>query len=163
MTEDLIGATRLVPCSVVILSAGSDGNQDAMTATARFVAEDSPLLIISLSKESTCYELLERTGECALNVASADQVGLVKKVGSTHGRDVDKFKTFEIDVEKGTRIGSPLIKGSFANLECKVITSLPVTTYMLYLVEVVAFKKDDTRTPLAWHKDRYFSLDKEAR
>ena len=162
MTEDLIGATRLVPCSVVILSTGSEGNQDAMTATAMFVAEDVPLLMISLSKESTCHELLERSGECALNVASVEQAGLAKKVGSTHGRDIDKFKTFEIGVEKGTHIGSPLIKGAFANLECKVITSLPVTTYMLYLVEVVAFKKNDTLTPLVWHKDRYFSLDKEA-
>jgi len=163
MTDDLINATRLVPCSVVILSTGSEGCQDAMTATAMFVAEDLPLLIISLSKESTCHELLERTGECVLNVASVEQAGLAKKVGSTHGRDVDKFKTFEIEVEKGTRIGSPLIKGAFANLECKVITALPVTTYMLYLVEVVAFKKDDKLTPMAWHKDRYFSLDKEAR
>jgi flavin reductase (DIM6/NTAB) family NADH-FMN oxidoreductase RutF len=111
MTDDLIGATRLVPCSVVILSTGSEGNQDAMTATAMFVAEDLPLLIISLSKESTCHELLERTGECALNVASVEQAGLAKKVGSTHGRDIDKFKTFEIEVEKGTRIGSPLIGG----------------------------------------------------
>jgi flavin reductase (DIM6/NTAB) family NADH-FMN oxidoreductase RutF len=163
MTDDLITATRLVPCSVVILSTGSEGNQDAMTATAMFVAEDLPLLIISLSKESTCHELLERTGECALNVASVEQAGLAKKVGSTHGRDVDKFKTFEIEVEKGTRIGSPLIKGAFANLECKVITSQPVATYMLYLVEVVACKTNDALTPIVWHKDRYFSLDREAR
>jgi flavin reductase (DIM6/NTAB) family NADH-FMN oxidoreductase RutF len=128
-----------------------------------FVSEDLPLLVISVAKGNTCYELIERTGECALNLASTEQAGLVKKVGSTHGRDVDKFKTFEIEAEKGTRIDSPLIKGSFANLECKVITSLPVTTYMLYLVEVVACKKDDTLAPMAWHKDRYFSLDKEVR
>ena len=163
MSDDLIEATRLVPCSVVMLSTGGEGNRDVMTATAMFVAEDLPLLIISVAKESKCYELLERTGECALNVASAEQAGLVKKVGSTHGREVDKFKAFGINVEKGTRIGSPLIKGAFANLECKVITSLPVTTYMLYLVEVVACKVDDTLTPIAWHKDRYFSLDKEVR
>lgn len=163
MTDDLIDATRLVPCSVVLLSTGSEEHQDAMTATAMFVAEDLPLLIISLEKESTCQELLERTGECALNVASTEQVALAKKIGSTHGRDVDKFKTFGIEVEKGTRIDSPLIKGAFANLECKVITSQPVATYMLYLVEVVACKVDDRLTPIAWHKERYFSLEKEAR
>ena len=163
MTDDLIRATRLVPCSVVILSAGNEENQDAMTATAMFVAEDLPLLVISVSKESTCHELIEKTGECALNVASAGQAGLAKKVGSTHGRDTDKFKAFGIDVEKGTRIGSPLIKGAFANLECKVITSMPLTKYLLYLVEVVACKVDDSETPIAWHQDRYFSLDKEVR
>ena len=163
MSKDLIAATRLVPCSVVLLSTGSEGNQDVMTATAMFVAEDIPLLIISLAKDSTCYELLERTGECALNVASSDQARLAKKVGSTHGRDVDKFKAFGIEVEKGTQIASPLIKDAYANLECKVITSQPVTTYMLYLVEVVASKVNDALTPIAWHRDRYYSLEKEAR
>ena len=64
MSKDHIAATRFVPCSVVLLSTGSEGNQDVMTATAMFVAEDVPLLIISLAKDSTCYELLERTGEC---------------------------------------------------------------------------------------------------
>jgi flavin reductase (DIM6/NTAB) family NADH-FMN oxidoreductase RutF len=134
-----------------------------MTATAMFVAEDMSLLVVSVAKENTSHELLESTGECALNVASTEQAGLAKKVGSTHGRDVDKFKAFGIEVEKGTRISSPLIKGAFANIECKVLTSQPVATYMLYLVEVVAYKTDDALTPIAWHKDRYFSLDKEVR
>ncbi len=31
-----------------------------------------------------------------------------------------------------------------------------------YLVEVVAFKQDDSQTPVGWLADRYFSLDKEA-
>jgi flavin reductase (DIM6/NTAB) family NADH-FMN oxidoreductase RutF len=163
MREELNKATRLVPCSVILLSVGTEEEQDAMTATAMFVAEDVPLLMISVSKNSTCYELIEKTGELVLNVASTDQVGLAKKVGATHGRDVNKFKEFGIDVEKGSKIGSPLIKGSFANLECKVITSMPVTSYMVYLVEVVAFKQDDSQTPVGWLADRYFSLDKEAR
>lgn len=163
MSDDLIEATRMVPCSVVLLSSGSEGTQDVMTATAMFVAEDLPLLVISVAQDSTCHELIQRTGECTLNVASTEQAGLAKKVGSTHGRDVDKFKTFGIEVEEGTKIASPLIKDAFANLECKVITSQPVTTYMLYLVEVVACKVNDTLTPMAWHKDRYYALDNEAR
>jgi len=162
MREELIKATRLVPTSVVLLSVGAEGNQDVMTATAMFVAENVPLLMISVSKNSTCYELIEKTGELALNVASNEQVGLAKKVGSTHGRDVDKFKEFGINIEKGSKIGSPLIKGSFASLECKVITSMPVTSYMVYLVEVVAFKADESLTPVGWLKDRYFSLGKAA-
>ena len=162
MREELIKATRLVPTSVVLLSVGTEENQDVMTATAMFVAENVPLLMISVSKNSTCYDLIEKTGELALNVASNEQVGLAKKVGSTHGRNVDKFKEFGINVEKGTKIGSPLIQGSFASLECKVITSMPVTSYMVYLVEVVAFKADESRTPVGWLKDRYFSIEKEA-
>jgi len=162
MREELIKATRLVPTSVVLLSVGAEKSQDVMTATAMFVAENVPLLMISVSKNSTCYDLIEKTGAFALNVASREQVGLAKKVGSTHGRDVDKFKEFGIKAEKGSKIASPLIQGSYANLECKVITSMSVTNYMVYLVEVVAFKVDESLTPVGWLKDKYFSMEKEA-
>ncbi len=163
MNEDLMKATRLLPCSVVLLSVGTKESQDAMTATAMFVAEGVPLLAISVGKGTTSHELIEKTGEFVLNVASVGQVGLARMLGSTHGRDVDKFKRFEINVEKASKIGSPLIAGSFANLECKVITSVPASNYTVYIGEVVAYKVDDTRVPIAWHRDRYFSLDKEVR
>ena len=162
MTDDLIKATRLVPCSVVLLSAGVKDNQDVMTATAMFVAEKVPLLAISVSKNSTTYELIEETGECALNIASTSQVDLVKKVGATHGRDVDKMKTFGIQTEAASKIAAPLITGACAGLECKVVTSMPVSNYMVYLVQVVACSVNDKAVPMAWHRDKYFGLEKAA-
>ena len=161
MEKNLLNATRLVPCSVVLLSAGTKDEKDAMTATAMFVAENLPLLTISLSKKSTCHDLIEKAGECALNVASTGQVALAKKLGAAHGRDVDKFKEYDIPVEKASKIKSPLIGGSFANLECKVITSHQAGNYIVYLVEVVAFKVDAEQVPIAWHQNKYFALNKE--
>ena len=159
MGKKIIEATQLVPCSVVLLSVKSKGKQDAMTATATFVAENLPLLMVSVSKESTCHELIEESGELALNVASVDQVGLARKLGATRGREIDKFKEFNIDIEPATRIDAPLITGSLANLECKVITSMPASNYVVYLVEVVAHKSDEAKVPIAWYNNRYFSLD----
>jgi len=159
--KNLLKATRMVPCSVVLLSVGTKEEKDAMTATAMFVAENLPLLTISLSKNSTCHDLIEKTGECALNVASTGQTGLAAKLGAIHGREVDKFKEFKIPVEKASKIKSPLIAGSFANLECKVITSHQAGNYIVYLVEVVAYKVDTEQVPIAWHQNKYFALDKE--
>jgi flavin reductase (DIM6/NTAB) family NADH-FMN oxidoreductase RutF len=160
--KNLIEATRLVPCSVVLLSVGTKEEKDAMTATAMFVAENLPLLTISLSKGSSCHDMIEKTGECALNIASTGQVALAKKLGATHGKDVDKFKEFKIPLEKASKIKSPLIGGSFANLECKVITSHQAGNYIVYLVEVVAYKVDAKQVPIAWHQNKYFALNKEA-
>lgn len=159
MENKLSDATRLLPCSVVLLSVGTKENKDAMTATATFVAENMPLLTVSVSKESTCHGIIEKSGELALNVASADQVGLARKLGATHGRDMDKFSEFGIDTEAAEKISAPLISGSLANIECKVITSFPAANYIVYLVEAVAFKKDDKKTPIAWFKDKYYALD----
>ena len=162
MEKKLTDVTRLVPCSVVLLSVATKDQQDAMTATASFVAENLPLLTVSVSKKSTCHELIEKSGELALNVAATDQVGLARKLGATHGKDVDKFKEFSIKTEAAEKISAPLIAGSLANIECKVVTSFPASNYIVYLVEAVALKADDKKVPIAWFKDRDYTLDKAA-
>jgi cob(II)yrinic acid a,c-diamide reductase len=160
MGKDMSKATRTVPCSVVLLTVGTKEKRDAMTATAMFVAESLPLLTISLAKSSTCNETIEKTGECGINVASADQVNLARRLGAAHGRDVDKFNDFSIPVEEPSMIKAPLIKGSYANLECKVITSHQAGNYMVYIVEVVAFKVNEDLVPMAWHGNSYYALEK---
>jgi flavin reductase (DIM6/NTAB) family NADH-FMN oxidoreductase RutF len=132
-----------------------------MTATAMFVAESLPLLTISLAKSSTCRELIEKSGECMLNVASTGQGDIAKKLGATHGRDTDKFQEFNIPTEKASKIKAPAIAGSYAHIECKIITSHQAGNYIVYLAEVVACKVDETKVPLVWHNNKYFSLEKE--
>jgi flavin reductase (DIM6/NTAB) family NADH-FMN oxidoreductase RutF len=155
--------SRLVPCSVTLLTVATREKQDAMTASAMFVSEDPPLLVVSVAKHIVSHDLIEKAGEFVLNVASEDQVKLAKQLGFTHGREVDKFKKFGIPKAKASKIGSPLIKGSFANIECKVITSLSSDNYVIYLAEVVAYKLDPKRFPIAWYHNRFFALHGEIR
>ena len=158
MKGNLEKATRLVPCSVVLLSVGTEERQDAMTATAMFVSENPPLFTVSVAKHIVSHDLIEKAGEFAINVASTDQVELAKKLGYTHGRDVDKFKEFNIQTQKATKINAPLINGSFATIECKVITSLTAANYSVYLAEVVAYSVNEDLIPIAWQGDKYFPL-----
>ena len=153
--------SRLVPCSVTLLTVAAKGKQDAMTASAMFVSEDPPLLVVSVAKHIVSHDLIEKAGEFVLNVASGDQVKLAMQVGFTHGREVDKFKRFSIPKGKASKIGTPLIRGSFANIECKVITSLSAANYVIYLAEVVAYKLDTKRSPIVWYHNRYFALKEE--
>jgi flavin reductase (DIM6/NTAB) family NADH-FMN oxidoreductase RutF len=64
-------------------------------------------------------------------------------------------------VAKAAKIKAPSIGGSFANLECKVITSHQAGNYVVYLAEVVACSVDEKQTPMVWHRDRFFAVDKE--
>jgi len=152
-----------LPCPVILLSAGTAEKQDAMTATAMFVSEEPPLVVVSVGKKSFSHELIENTGEFVLNVAATDQVKLAKLLGATHGGDLDKFKEFQIGVEEAESVVSPLIKGSFSHLECKVITSYPLGHYVLYLASVSAYKVNEKTVPLVWYAQRYFSLTKGAK
>lgn len=152
-----------LPCPVILLSAGTAGKQDAMTATAMFVSEEPPLVVVSVGKKSFSHELIENTGEFVLNVAATDQIKLAKLLGATHGGDLDKFKEFQIGVEEAASVASLLIKGSFSHLECKVITSYPLGHYVLYLASVSAYKVNEKKVPLVWYAQRYFSLTKGAK
>lgn len=163
MGRNILKATRLVPCSVVFLSAKTKGKRDAMTATAMFVSEDPPLFTVSVAKHIVSHELIEKAGQFALNVASTKQVELAKKLGYTHGKDVDKFKEFKIVTEKGSTVDVPLIKGCYANIECKVITSLTASKYTVYLAEAVACKVDESLIPIAWQGNKYFALSNEVK
>ena len=150
-----------LPCAVTLLSAGTAENRDAMTATAMFVSEDPLLVVASVGKNTFSHNLIEKTGEFVLNVASTGQVRLARVLGATRGAKVDKFKKFKIGVEEAESVSAPLVKGSFSFIECKVITSFPVSHYILYLAEVTACRVDEEETPLAWHAMKYFALDKE--
>lgn len=160
MKKNVSDVTRVVPCSVILLSVGTKGAQDAMTATAMFVSEDPPLFVVSVAKHLVSHELIDKAGEFVLNVASLDQVKLAAQLGSTHGEKVDKFAVFTIKTEKGTKVNSPVITGSYASIECKVITSFSAGNYTIYLSEVLDYRVDDTKVPIAWLKDRYFPLTK---
>lgn len=163
MKREMSNVSHLLPCSVVLLSTGNGAKMDAMTATSMFVSENPPLFVVSVARAHLTHTLIEETGGLVLNVASTGQVKLAKKLGATHGEKVDKFKKFAIETEKATTGQAPIIKGSFASLECNVITSFPVSTYTVYLVEVVDLKVNKSLTPLAWNLDRYYSIKDEVK
>ena len=152
-----------LPCAVTLLSAGMAGKQDAMTATAMFVSEDPPLVVVSVGKNTFSHDLIEKSGEFVLNVAATGQVKLAKILGATHGAKVDKFKKFRVAVQEAESVSAPLIKGSFSHIECKVISSFPVSHYIVYLAGVTACHMDLKKVPLAWHAMKYFSLDREVK
>ncbi len=155
-----VGRTAL-PCAVTLLSAGTAEKRDAMTATAMFVSEDPPLVVVSVGKNTFSHELIEKTGEFVLNVASTGQIKLAKVLGATHGAKINKFKQFNIGDQKAESVAAPLIKGSFSHIECKVITSFPVSHYVVYLAAVSVSRIDEQKIPLAWHAMKYFPLEKE--
>lgn len=155
--------SHVLPCSVVFLAAGSSPKSDAMTATCMFISEEPPLLVVSVDRQSLTHTLIDQTAEFTLNIASTDQVGLAKKLGTVHGETTDKLKSLGIVTSPGTSVKAPTINGSFASVECKVITSFPVSRYTVYVAEAVEYKISEKATPVAWYQDRYYKLTDEAR
>ncbi len=163
MKKTMSNVSRFMPCSVNLLTVGTKTGCEAITATAMFISEDPPLLVVSVQKHSPAHDLIERTGELVLNVASADQVKLAKQLGVSHGKSIDKFKEYNIATESAAAVASPVIKGSFASIECKVITSFPTGKFTVYVAEAVNLTVDEKASPLVWNVNRYYALGEEKR
>ncbi len=129
-----------------------------MTATAFFVSEVPPLLSVSVAGHHLTNELIEQSGEFVVNVATPEQLEMVRKLGSTHGRNLDKFEEFGVATEASDTVGAARIAGSYAFLECRVVGSHPAGTYRVYTAEVSAFAVHEESKPLLWHLGRFFSM-----
>ncbi|HBA54596.1 MAG TPA: hypothetical protein DCZ04_09145 [Syntrophorhabdus aromaticivorans] len=161
MPGERIKVSHVMPCAVNLLTVASKNERDAMTATAMFVSEDPPLFVVSIRKSIVAHRLIEETGQFALNVASTQQAKLAKRLG--HEKAADKFNEFGIAIEKAPAVNAPLIKGSFAGIECKVITSFPVGNFTVYVAEAIGFSVNESLSPVVWNLDRYYAIGEELR
>lgn len=147
--------THLMPCSVTLLTVATDKERDAMTASSMCISEDPPLFVVSIHKGTLTQRLIEESGQFVLNIASTEQVKLAKKLG--HEKAADKFKEFGIETEKATGVAAPIIKGSFASIECKVMTSFTANKFTVYMAEGVESARNEKLLPLGWYADRYWN------
>lgn len=158
--NNLVKATMQLPCSVVIVSARADNRQGAMTASAMFISQIPPMLVVSISKTFATFELIEKSREFAINVIADTQLDLSKKFGTVHGYEVDKLQEFGIITEPASQIDAPLISGCFANIECQVKGSMWEVegNHAVYIAEVLAFKMNKDLKPVVWFNNRYFQV-----
>jgi flavin reductase (DIM6/NTAB) family NADH-FMN oxidoreductase RutF len=69
---------------------------------------------------------------------------------------VDKFERFGLTPVAASRVAAPLIDECFANLECKVIDKRMVSRYNMFLLEVVAARRDPRqKNPTTFHHHGY--------
>ena len=147
-----------VPCSVVFVSTAHEDKKDIMTATAMFVSEKEPLLVVSVAKGHLTEKLISQSGKFVVVIAADDQKQLAMQVGSFKGEASDKFERFKI---RATPIdtGEALIpEGAAAWMVCAVESSSEIKGYRLFTGRVVN-QNDSGKSPLVWHKDAFFKLN----
>lgn len=161
MSNDKMKVSHIMPCCVNLLTVSTKTESDVMTATAMFISEDPPLLVVSIHKDTQTHRMIEESGQFVLNIASTEQAKLAKRLG--HEKAADKFKEFGIEIEKAATVSAPIIKGSFASIECKVITSFPASQQTVYIAEAIDFTRNEGMSPIVWDMDRYYALGEEFR
>lgn len=146
-----------LPCSVVFVSSAYEDKKDIMTATAMFVSEKEPLLVISVAKDHLTEELITQSGKFTLVIAADDQRQLAMQVGSLKGATADKFDRFSIKAISDSGSAALIPEGAAAWMACEVESTQEIKGYRLFIGRVVD-QKDRGKPPLVWHKNEFFKL-----
>ena len=117
----------------VVASLKPDGEPIGLTVNAfTSVSLEPPTVLVSLHKRAAGHDPLLRAGHFGVSILSAQQRALAFRF-SENDPD-DRFRG--VDFELGS-LGSPLITGGIAWLECKVRDVFPGVDHDLVLGEVV--------------------------
>ena len=128
----------LEPGPVVLVSSAWKGKKNIMTMGWHLVMEFSPALVgCIISDGNVSFEMIRKSGECVLNVPTADMVDQVVGIGNCDGDKVDKFAKFHLTAVDAKKVSAPLIKECFANLECRFVDARLVKKYNFFILEVV--------------------------
>ncbi|MGB8352576.1 MAG: flavin reductase family protein [Chthoniobacteraceae bacterium] len=128
----------LEPGPVVLVSSAWKGKMNVMTMGWHAVMEFSPSLVgCVIAGGNASFEMIRKSKECVINVPTADLVDEVVGIGNCSGNEVDKFERFRLTPVAAAKVGAPLIRECFANLECRVADTRLVKDYNFFILEVV--------------------------
>ena len=147
----------LEPGPVVLLTTARKGRANVMAMSWHMMVEfEPPLVACIVSNANYSFAALRATRECVIAVPAAKLASKVAEVGNYSGRDIDKFAAVGLTPKPAGRVAPPLISECFANLECKVIDTRLVSSYCLFILEVVkAWTDPAQRNPKTVHHRGY--------
>ena len=125
---------------VALVSSAFHGRRNVMAASWVMPLDfDPPKIVVVVDGSTYTRELIEASGEFALNIPCRRMADKVLAVGSISGRDVDKFTQAGLPTFPAEKIGAPLVRDCVAWLECRVIPEANnQQRYDLFIAEVVA-------------------------
>ncbi len=132
---DLTLVSRVFNLGNVQLITSQYGDKKNVSTVAWLtpVEKDPPLVMVSLDRSSYTFELIDKAGEFVLNTPTSELLDLVKKVGSTSGRSIDKFKEFNIPFSEAKTIQCPVLDNCVANVEFIVRSVVPLEKHAMIM------------------------------
>lgn len=146
ITIDLPQAYRLLNHGpVTLVTSAHDGKMNVMAAAWVMPLDfDPPKLAVVIDANTFTRQLVEASGEFALNIPCRAMAEKVLKAGSASGKETDKFAYSGLSHFSAQAIGAPLVNECVAWLECRVLPRPDnEQRHDLFLAEVVAAQADD--------------------
>jgi flavin reductase (DIM6/NTAB) family NADH-FMN oxidoreductase RutF len=136
---------------VAIVTAAAGDRVHGMTVSSfSSVSLDPPLVLVCADKSSITLELLDAGRVFAVNVLAADQQGLSNRFASKK----DEHRRFEGVAWRRGATGAPLLDGTVASLDCRVVAAHDAGDHVIYVGQVESAEVH-AGEPLLYHAGIY--------
>jgi flavin reductase (DIM6/NTAB) family NADH-FMN oxidoreductase RutF len=154
-SEDFKQALAAWATGVTIVTARAGERIHGMTVSAfTEVSLDPPLVLVCADKSSNTHELIAEGGVFAVNVLARDQEALSNRFASKK----DEHRRFE-GLETDTAItGAPILRGTVAALDCRVVAAHDSGDHIIYVGSVEA-ATSNASAPLLYCRGAYAGID----
>lgn len=133
----------------IVTTRSPEGIDVGVTANSfNSVSLEPPLVLWSLSRTSSSFEVFERSDYFVAHVLASDQEGLSNTFAK---RGVDKFASLRFERGQG---GAPLLEGCAARFQCRVAYRYEGGDHIILVGEVLSFDREG-RKPLAYLGGKY--------
>ena len=139
---------------VTVVTSRADERIHGMTVSAfTEVSLEPPLVLVCVDKASSTQTLIAEAGVFAVNILARDQERLSERFASKE----DEERRFA-DLEYATGMtGSPLLSGTVANLDCRLVATHDGGDHIICVGEVVELRVSDSE-PLMFYRRTYRGL-----
>ncbi|WP_119081184.1 flavin reductase family protein [Chitinophaga alhagiae] len=128
----------LEPGPIVLVSSHWQGKNNIMAMGWHTVLEFSPSLLgCMITSANHSFDMVRKSGECVINIPTADMIDTIIAIGNSHGPRVNKFTRFGLTPEPAATVKAPLIRECYANIECRLADRRLVDKYNFFIFEVL--------------------------
>lgn len=133
------GSVITSPVPPTLVTSEYEGVKNVFTvAWTGILCTQPPVTYISVRPERYSYELISKSGEFVINLATQELTKAVDICGVKSGRKMDKFAHLGLTCEKASKVNAPILVQSPVNIECKVRETVKLGTHDMFIADIVA-------------------------
>jgi flavin reductase (DIM6/NTAB) family NADH-FMN oxidoreductase RutF len=112
----------MIEGGLLLVSQGKDEKPNIMTIGWGFLGTiwRKPYFVVAVRKSRHTYKLMEESNSFTVCVPTKGMDNVLEVCGEKSGRDMDKFDSLKLTIEKGLTIDAPFIGECPIHYECEI-------------------------------------------
>jgi flavin reductase (DIM6/NTAB) family NADH-FMN oxidoreductase RutF len=148
---------RRVAGGVSIITAGQDDDITGMTVTSLTpLGANPPRLLVSINRQASSFELIERYRLFGISILNADQQQLADRFSNTRLKGNQRFEG--TTWSRGSS-GVPLLGGSLAAAECQVEEIIERHSHGIIVGRLLSMELSHQLSGLVYWNGQYVEID----